>query len=189
MKTRSTRSKRKTHRRKTYKGGKLKSNKTFCYKAPSKEFQELYDAVDTKNYGRGFTTYSGAGCDLFIWVKRVKDPHIHIHGFTDNTFSYTITRLGVHNEQVELPAPTEEGYKYVLDEMCSQLTNGKHTSTSKIFYSPERTVSMVEPPKTNTKKSPKELGLASDIFKDVSTKLGPIMGEEMKKKETSLLAE
>jgi hypothetical protein len=180
--------KRKNHRRKTYKGG-FKPGQNDCIKRPIEPFQQLYDQVDTKKYSRVFSKYRGTGCDLFIWVKKKEDPHIHIHGFTDNTFSYTITRLGVHNEQVELPAPTEEGYKYVLDEMCSQLTNGKHTSTSKLFYSPERTVSMVEPPKTNTKKSPKELGLASDIFKDVSTKLGPIMGEEMKKKETSLLAE
>jgi hypothetical protein len=165
------------------------SNKTFCNKAPSKEFQELYDAVDTKNYGRGFTTYSGAGCDLFIWVKRVKDPHIHVHGFTGNTFSYTITGLGVQNEQVELPAPTKEGYKHVLDEMCSRLTIGKHAPTSKVFETPERTVSMVEPPITSTKKLPNKLGLTSDIFKDVSTKLGPIMGREIKEKEASVLVE
>jgi len=188
MKTKTR--KRKNHRRKTYKGGLLESNKTHCNKkVPIKPFQELYKQVNKKKYSSGFSTYSGGGCDLFIWVKGKTDPHIHVHGFTDNKFSYTITGLRVRNEQVELPAPTEQGYKYVLDEMCSQLTNGKHAPTSKVFETPERTVSMVEPPKTSTKKSPKELGLASDYFKDVSIKLGPIMGEEMKKKETSLLAE
>ena len=188
MKTKTR--KRKNHRRKTSKGGVLESNKTYCNgKVPIKPFQELYDLVDTKKYSRGFTTYSGAGCDLFIWVKRVKDPHIHVHGFTGNTFSYTITGLGVQNEQVELPAPTKEGYKHVLDEMCSRLTIGKHAPTSKVFETPERSVSMVEPPITSTKKLPNKLGLASDIFKDVSTKLGPIMGREIKEKEASVLVE
>jgi hypothetical protein len=188
-KTRITR-KRKNHRRKTYKGGLLESNKTYCNKKdPIKPFQELYNQVDTNKYSRGFTTYSGGGCDLFIWVKKKKDPHIHVYRFTDNKFSYAITGLGVRDEQVELHASTAEGYKDVLDEMCTRLTKGKHVPTSKVFETPERTVSMVEPPITSTKKLPNKLGLASDIFKDVSTKLGPIMGEEMKKKETSVLVE
>ena len=184
MKTRSKRSKRskrKTHRRKTYKaGGILESNKTHCNKkAPIKEFQELYNVVDTKKYDRGFSTYSGGGCDLFIWAKKSKDPHIHVHGFTNNMFSYTISGLDIRNKQVELLSKTEEGYKYVLDEMCSSLTKGKHRPTSKLFTSPERTISIVEPPEQSIiKPLPKGLGLGSDIFKDVSMKLGPIMGKE-----------
>jgi hypothetical protein len=185
MKTRSKRSKRKTHRRKTYKaGGTLESNKTHCNKkAPIKEFQELYNAVDTKKYDRGFSTYSGSGCDLFIWVnskdltKKSKDPHIHVHGFTNNMFSYTISGLEIRNKKVELPAQTTEGYKHVLDEMCSSLTKGEHRPTSKLFTSPERTISIVESSQLRTNKPrPGKLGLGSDIFKDVSVKLGPIMG-------------
>jgi len=180
MKTKTR--KRKNHRRKTYKGGVLESKKTYCNgKVPIKPFQELYDLVDTKKYSRGFTTYSGAGCDLFIWVKRVKDPHIHVHEFIDNKFSYTITGLGVRNEQVELPAPTEEGYKYVLDEMYSRLTIGKHAPTSKVFETPERSISAVE--LRSTKPRPPKLGLGSDMFKDLSIKLGPIMGKEIKDRE------
>jgi hypothetical protein len=181
MKTRSTRSKRKTHRRKTYKGGILESNKTFCNKkAPIKEFQELYDAVDTKKYGRGFTTYSGGGCDLFIWAKKSKDPHIHVHGFTNNRYSYTISGLEIRDKQVELLSRTEEGYKYVLDEMCSQLTRGKHTPTSKLFASPERTISTVESSQLRINKPrPGKLGLGPDMYQSVSVKLGPIMGKEV----------
>ena len=179
MKTR----KRKTHQRKTYKaGGTLESNKTYCNKkTPIKEFQELYDVVDTQKYGRGFTTYSGGGCDLFIWVKNKKDPHIHVHGFTNNMFSYTISGLEIRNEQVELLSKTGEGYKYVLDEMCTSLTKGKHKHTSKLFTSPERTVSTVESSQLLLNKPrPGKLGLGSDIFKDVSVKLGPIMGSVLK---------
>ena len=182
MNKRSTRSKRKTRRRKTYKGGILEANKTYCNKKkPIKEFQELYDAVDTKKYGRGFTTYSGVGCDLFIWAKKSKDPHIHVHGFTNNMFSYTISGLEIRNEQVELPSRTVEGYKYVLDEMCARLTIGKHTPTSKVYDTPERSVSVVE--LRSTKPRPPKLGLGSDMFKDLSIKLGPIMGKETMDRE------
>jgi hypothetical protein len=187
-KTRITR-KRKNHRRKTYKGGALESNKTYCNKkAPIKPFQDLYDQVDTTKYSRGFTTYSGAGCDLFIWVKNIQDPHIHVHGFIDNTFYYTISGLEVRNEPVKLPAPTKEGYKHVLDVMCSRLTLGKHVSTSRVFFSPERTLSMVEPPVTNGKPLPITFGLITDKFMGVSEKLGPRMAKEMKK-EASVLRE
>lgn len=181
MKTRSTCTKRKTNRRKTYKcGGTLELNKIHCNKkAPIKEFQELYDVVDTQKYGRGFTTYSGGGCDLFIWVKNTKDPHIHVHGFTNNMFSYTISGLEIRNQQVELLSRTKEGYKYVLDEMCISLTKGKHKPTSKLFTTPVRNVSIVESSQVRTNKQrPGKLGLGSDIFKDVSVKLGPIMGKE-----------
>jgi hypothetical protein len=181
--------KRKNHRRRTYKGGLFEADKTYCNKkAPIEPFKKLYDHVDTKKYSRGFTTYGGGGCDLFIWVKKIKDPHIHVHGFTDSKFSYTISGLGIRNQSVELPSPTEEGYKYVLDEMCSQLTKRKHVPTSKVFETPERTVSASEPPITSTKKLPNKL-LIADIFKDIPRKLGPIMGKEMMKKEASLLEE
>jgi hypothetical protein len=174
--------KRKNHRRKTYKGGILESNKTYCNKKePIEEFKQLYDVVDTKKYSRGFTTYSGGGCDLFIWVKKEKDPHIHVHGFTDNRFFYTITGLGVRNNQVELPSRTGEGYKYVLDEMCARLTIGKHTPTSKVYDTPERSVSTVE--LRSTKPRPPKLGLGSDIFKDVSIRLSPMMGKKIKDRE------
>jgi len=173
--------KRKNHRRKTYKGGILESNKKYCNKEPIEEFKRLYDVVDTKKYSRGFTTYSGGGCDLFIWVKKNKDPHIHVHGFTDNRFFYTITGLGVRNNQVELPSRTVEGYKYVLDEMCARLTIGKHTPTSKVYNTPERSVSTIE--LRSTKPRPTKLGLGSDIFKDVSIRLGTLMGKETMDRE------
>jgi len=132
--------------------------------------------VDTTLYSRGFTTYSGGGCDLFIWVKKAKDPHIHVHGITDNTFSYTITGLEILNEKVELLSRTEEGYKDVLDKMCARLTKGKHKPTSKLFTSPERTITAIDS-RTN-KPRPSRLGLGADLFRTVSVKLGPIMGRE-----------
>jgi hypothetical protein len=135
--------------------------------------------VDITRYSRGFTTYSGGGCDLFIWVKKAKDPHIHVHGITDNTFSYTITGLEIPDEKVELLSRTEEGYKDVLDKMCARLTKGKHKPTSKLFTSPERTISEVEPSQLRINKPlPNGLGLGSDLFRTVSVKLGPIMGRE-----------
>lgn len=108
--------------------------------------------------------------------QKIEGPHIHVHGFTNNMFSYTISGLEIRNEQVELPSRTVEGYKYVLDEMCARLTIGKHTPTSKVYDTPERSVSAVE--LRSTKPRPPKLGLGSDMFKDVSIKLGPIMGKE-----------
>jgi len=169
--------KRRNYRRKTYKGGILEANKTNCNKEPSEEFKRLYDAVDTKKYSRGFTTYSGGGCDLFIWVKKAKDPHIHVHGFTNKRFfSYTISGLDIRNEEVELLSRTEEGYKYVLDKMCSGLTKGKHTPTSKLFNSPKKGISILESPRVHNKSITTRSGIGSDIYKDVSVQLGPIMG-------------
>ena len=174
--------KRKNNRRKTYKGGILESDKTYCNKEPSEEFKRLYNVVDTKKYSRGFTTYRGGGCDLFVWVKKKVDPHIHVHGFTGNRFFYTITGLEIYNNQVELPSRTDEGYKYVLDEMCARLTLGKHTPTNKVYATPERSVSAVE--LLSTKPRPPKLGLGSDMFKDLSIRLGPIMGKETMDRET-----
>lgn len=170
--------KRTNHRRKTYKGGIFEANKTNCNKKkPSEDFKRLYDVVDTKKYSRGFSTYNGFGCDLFLWVKKTKDPHIHVHGFTNNRFSYTISGLDIRNEEVELLSRMDEGYKYVLDKMCSNLTKGEHIPTSKLFTSPKKMISVVESPQVYKNKSfTNRSGIASDNFKDVSVKLGPIMG-------------
>lgn len=176
MKTRNRRN-RKNHRRRTYKGGVLESNKNTCGILPKEEYQQLYDLVNIKKYSRGFSTYSGGGCDLFIWVKKAKDPHIHVHGFSDDTFSYTITKLDIRDEKVKLPSSDKGGYQHVLNVMCNRLTQ-KHAPTSEIFKSPKKTLSAVEPSKPSRGKRPGLLGLGADLFRTVSVKLGPIMGRE-----------
>ena len=183
--------KNKRNKRRTYKGGILEHNKNSCGKTPIDAYQKLYDEVDTQKYGRGFNTYNSGGCDLFIWKKKskTKKPHIHVYGFSNGQYQYSITDLNFSNQSVSLPADNKEGYIHVLDEMFDRLTNGGHIHKSTLFDSPTKTI------KRSLVERPNKPGRQSSVFsysniKGLSKKLGPIMGRESSiQPEGSLITE
>jgi hypothetical protein len=175
-----TRKKNSTHKNKNknknktkkYKGGEFKP----CTIPRCPEFLELKKYVKHP-YTSTMGIYNGTKCDLFIWLKTntSQSPHIHVHGFSNNCFEYTISALSKFNLKSEL-INTPEGYKNVLDEMCSQL-NPKHRKQSELFNSPyrgskqESSATLPPPPqKSHRPRLPEPLNL-------FPKKLGPHMGE------------
>ena len=184
MKTRK-RSSKKTGRsrrrmRRTHKGGDF--TKRPCYKLPRTEYVELKKQVKSP-YNSAFSPYQSGGCDMFIWFGKDQVKHIHIHGFSNGKYEYTISALNKRRLTASLVAKTDEGYKDVLDQMYSEL-KPSHAPKSKLYYSPSRLLTVEEP--DTPEKVPAPVGPPKLLDR---IKLGPIMGEVADKKMPNIFNE
>ena len=128
MKSRTLRKNKRTIRRtirKLYTGG-FKIGYNCSSRRPRKEYIDLIPYIKSP-YKWTTQPYSGGGCDMYIWKGKTQNPHIHIHGFNNGSYEFTISAKNKRNVKAILYSKLEHGYESALTQMYNALedTNRK----------------------------------------------------------------
>jgi hypothetical protein len=169
-------------RRKTEKiGGEFKEGKQCTKQSDSyKKLEKLSSYInENKLYNWSIHKTTGHFCDLFIWLGKNQDPHIHVYSIEGNTIKYSITYLNLHHQQVSLENESDFDYKNALDIMCKKINPNHVSFNTTNLKTPDRSIyrSSIKRPKKSAKKpqsmisdlvrNPKRLGPTS--FKNAAT--------------------
>ena len=170
----------KTKRNKTRRRNKKQNGGIFTHSNQScsnvnHEIKELSKYVK-EPYHWNIKPYDSTKCHLFIWNKNnpEQNPHIHVHGYKDDTYEYTINKK---TYSAKLFGKSPDFYRSVLSQMYSELTQKPHPD--KLFMTPDRPTSTIDiNDKKPIKSEKKPDGLILGTLFPVKQKLGPIMGQE-----------
>jgi len=157
-------------------GGLFDHKKQTCSQTPNPEYTNLTNHIKSP-YHWTMIPYESAGCDMYIWNKNAKDhnPHIHIHGFTNNQYQYTISAKNIRNKSAQLINNSAQGYKNALQEMLDVLNDTQ--SKREIYSTPLRQTEENDEPNTPYKTPQKFPFPIADVFSGIKAKLGPRMGQ------------
>jgi hypothetical protein len=178
MKTRNRKTRKKhpiknKKKSRTYTGGCPKTQNCKNIVAPLKK---LANYIKTP-YCWAIRLYDSTKCHLFIWHKDSVEeyPHIHVHGFSNNTYEYTLTQKTGKKKHTShtavLYVDEDTYYESVLVEMYNTLENRNRPIP--VLSTPTRRSHNVDGPDTPDKKHIPSDGLRTNELRSSQIKLGP----------------